>query len=183
MKRNGSVLLFVLFFLMAMECSAQTATSFDQLQLLVKPGDSVYVTDFSGNTVKGRISQLTTTSFGLTVKGQRRDLLQTDVWQIQQWRNDSLKNGALIGLGVGAGLGTALGIACYAEGGSCGAATAVMILYGAGLGAGIGVGLDALIPAKQTIYQNYASNRTSGKFRVAPILNRKDKGIKVAFSF
>jgi hypothetical protein len=172
-------LLMVLF--ISMECSAQQATSFDQLPLLVKPGDTVYVTDFSGNTVKGRISQLSRTSLGLTINGQRRDLLQTDVSQIRQWRNDSLKNGALIGLGVGAGLGTALGIACYAEGGNCGSATAVLILYGAGVGAGIGVGLDALIPAKQTIYQN--QNRTSRKFHIGPVLNRKDKGVKVAFSF
>jgi hypothetical protein len=183
MKRNSSVL-FVVVFLMAMECSAQTATSFEQLQLLVKPGDSVYVTDSSGNTVKGRISQLSSTSFGLTVNGQRRDLLQTDVWQIRQWRNDSLKNGALIGLGVGAGLGTVGAIGCWsAEGESCGAAAVGLIGLAGGIGAAIGVGLDALIPAKQTIYQNYTSNRTSGTFRVAPIVNRKDKGIKVAFSF
>ena len=183
MKRNGWIFLagFLMLLLVAMECSAQQATSFDQLPLLVKPGDSVYVTDFSGNTVKGRISQLSSTSLGLTVNGKRRDLLQTDVSYIRQWRSDPLKNGALIGLGVGAGLGTFLVVyACSYEGG-CGPEAVAGVFTTAGIGTAIGVGLDALIPAKQTIYQN--QNRISRKVHFAPILNRKDKGVKVAFSF
>jgi len=184
MKRNGWMVVtsFLMVLFIAMECSAQQATSFDQLPLLVKPGDTVYVTAFSGNTVRGRIEQLTSTSLGLTVNGNRRDLLQTNVSQIRQWRNDSLKNGALIGLAVGAGVGTASTIANCSDRNSeaCGTAAISIPLLG-GLGAAIGVGIDALIPAKQTIYQN--QTRTSRKFHFAPILNRKDKGVKLAFSF
>jgi hypothetical protein len=50
----------------SVESSAQQATSFDQLQLLVKPGDNIYVTDTAGNTTKGRISELSASTIGLT---------------------------------------------------------------------------------------------------------------------
>jgi hypothetical protein len=183
MKRNGWMILMGLLMvvLIAMECSAQQATSFDQLPLLIKPGDTVYVTDFSGNTVKGRITQLSSTSLGLTVNGNRRDLLQTNVSQIRQWRGDSLKNGAWIGFAVGLGVGTLASIDSCRNSEACAPAAAILLPTMGGLGAAVGVGLDALIPAKQTIYQN--QNRTSRKFHIGPVLNRKDKGVKVAFSF
>jgi hypothetical protein len=45
----------VFLFLISVECGAQQATSFEQLQVLVNPGDNVYVTDLLGKSNKGRI--------------------------------------------------------------------------------------------------------------------------------
>ena len=89
MKPNGATLFLVGFAMLviSMECSAQTADSFEQLQVLVKPGDNVYVTDSTGQTTKGRISQLSATSLALTVNGARRDLVQNDVYEIRQWKH------------------------------------------------------------------------------------------------
>src|SRR5262245_6521918 len=110
MKLNAGRLLtggLFLIVLTSIECSAQLVSSFQQLQLLVRPGDNIYVTDSMGQTTKGRIADLSPSSLGLVVKGVRRDLLQADVREIRQWRSDSLKNGALIGAGVGGGLAVA----------------------------------------------------------------------------
>jgi len=50
-----------------------------------------------------------------------------------------------------------------------------------GIGAAVGARFDALIPKKRTIFRN--PNRSAGRFQIRPILNRSDKGVKVAFSF
>jgi hypothetical protein len=165
----------------SMECAAQQAHSFEQLQVLVKPGDNIYVTDSAGNTSKGRISELTRDSLGLMVKGTRRDLSESDIFEIKKWRHDSLKNGALIGAGTALTL-TTIFVAAYCGSGGCdaGAAAGAVLVY-TGVGAAIGTGIDALIPAKQSIYHN--TNRTSRKVQIRPIINRFDKGVKVAFSF
>jgi hypothetical protein len=78
------------------QASAQQARSFEQLQVLVKPGDSVYVTDLTGRESKGRIRRLSTSSLQIQANGMTRDLMETEVVQIRQWRQDSLRNGAVI---------------------------------------------------------------------------------------
>lgn len=66
--------------------------------------------------------------------------------QPQSVRNDSLKDGALIGLILGAAsLGTVTAIACVGLGnGGCVAGILGFAALGGGIGAGIGVGVDAL---------------------------------------
>jgi hypothetical protein len=171
---------FFSMFLTSMECSAQLVSSFEQLQILVKPGDNIYVKDATGSTIKGRIADLSPSSLSLVVKGQRQAFSQIDVHEIRQWRGDSLKNGALIGAAVGGGI-TLISFAaypCY----DCGAEVVAGVALSAGIGAAVGVGLDALIPSKQLIFFN-PSRSTAGKFQIKPILNRSNKGVKVAFSF
>lgn len=184
MKRNGATLSLVGFAMLviSMECSAQTADSFEQLKVLVKPGDNVYVTDSTGQTTKGRISQLSATSLGLTVNGARRDLAQNDVYEIRQWKHDSLANGAIIGTSIAGLLSAITAIAACSEG--CrgqGGDVALFILVFTGMGTGIGTGIDALVPSKQTIFKN--PGRSSGKLQIRPIINRSNKGVRVAFSF
>ena len=183
MKRTVTTLVVLGFSLgvIAMECAAQQAHSFEQLQVLVKPGDNIYLTDSAGKTDKGRISDLTRDSLGLTVNGIRRDLSESDVFEIKRWRNDSLKNGALIGAGTALTLTTIFVAAyCSSEGCNAGEATAAVLVY-TGIGAAIGTGIDALIPTKQSIYHN--ANRTSRKVQISPMISRFNKGVKIAFSF
>src|SRR5262245_1025966 len=170
-----------LSFVMPLESSAQQASSFEQLRLLVKLGDSIYVTDAGGKTEKGRIAELSNSSLSVTFNGVRRNLAQSDVVEIKQWRHDSLKNGA----GIGAVTGLVFGILTVAVGceGDCGAGlgAAVLGIY-TGLGAGIGVGVDALIPTKETVFRN-ANRNSSTRIRFQPVLNRSSKGVLVSISF
>ena len=90
---------------MSVEAFAQQAASFEQLQVLAKPGDRVFITDSKGAKTEGKIESLTGLSIPVIHKGISRELLQSDVSEIRKWRSDSLGNGAGIGLGLGLSIG------------------------------------------------------------------------------
>jgi hypothetical protein len=171
---------FVLVLSSRENAAAQEARSLDQLQVLVKPGDKVFVTGNDGNVTKGKILGLTSTSLRFLSNGTTRDLREAEVFKIQQRRQDSLKNGAIIGGAVGMGLVIA---ALAWECGSCrtGEVVAGIIAY-TGIGAGVGVGIDALIPSKQTIFIGGIRGPLSHT-TIAPILTTSRTGIAVSFSF
>jgi hypothetical protein len=177
------IIAFVLFFI-SPNAEAQEAQSFEQLKVLVKPGDRIYVTDSTGTVTKGRITALSTSTLTLLANKNSRELSEKDISRIRQWRHDSLKNGALIGMGVGVGLG-ALGTAAFCGDSwyDCNAGEVIgLVAVYAGIGTAIGVGIDALIPSKQTIYVGGARTALN-RIKVKPILDRSHKGVAMAFSF
>src|SRR5262249_47976286 len=157
---------------------AQTlpAQSFEQLQVLVKPGDSIYFRDSTGATSKAKILGLSPSSLQVMTKSGIRDLFEGDVSEIKQWRNDSLANGALIGLAGGATV-CILGAVAYCSGGEHCSGVAAAIMGWSAIGAGVGVGIDALIPHKRTIYSG--SSWTLHQLRVSPVLGSSRKGVAV----
>ena len=160
----------------------QEARSFEQLQILVKPGDRIFITDATGNVTEGRVAGLSKSSLTLKTKTATRDWAESDVLKIRQWRQDSLKNGAIIGTGVGLGLGLLGAIAVCSEWGDCGGEAVAAVAIYAGIGAGAGVGIDALIPSKQTVYFGGAPT-TSSRINLKPIVGKSRKGVALAFSF
>lgn len=168
---------------MAQTAAAQgIAGSFEQLRILVKPGDTVTVTDTTGHETTGRLADLSSTTLGLLAGGTRRELSENDVRTIQQRRPDSLSNGAIIGLAIGAGASAALIIAFAAsDSGDVDAGMAALAIgaYG-GIGAGIGVGVDALIRGRQVIYQRQSTGVQVG---IAPWLTSQRKGVLVTLRF
>jgi hypothetical protein len=185
MRRRNSIGLMVVtlpfWFLTSLNAQTQSAQSFDQLQVLVKPGDKVYVRDLAGNVSKGKILGLSSTSLDLLTKSGARELAEADILEIKQWRGDSLVNGAVIGATAGGLIGLLPIIAMCSEVRNCAGPAAVGIALSAGIGAGIGVGFDALIPHKQTIYNG--SSRALNRFKVSPVLGQSRKGVAVGFSF
>jgi hypothetical protein len=119
------------------------AASFEQLQVLLRPGDTVGLTDASFSTVSGRIDSLTSSTLSLVVNGIRRDLERSDVTAIWAPRTDSLADGARRGFRIGAVLGVLSVLACMGECGSTVGDAAMNAATFAALGAGIGVGMDA----------------------------------------
>jgi len=177
----------VLFTAFLMVCpqpaSAQEARSFEQLQLLVKPGDRIFLTDSTGKVTEGRVADLSKTSLSVKTKSAITNWAEADVMQIRKWRQDSLKNGAAIGTGVGLGIGALGALAwCREYGDDCGAEVAAGVAVYAGIGAAIGIGIDALIPAKQTIFTGVPRTALKG-LRVKPLVSNARKGVAVAFSF
>jgi hypothetical protein len=132
------------------------AESFDQLQVLVKPGNTVDVTNAAGYRVSGRIDSLSPSILSLTANGIRRDHAEADVDFIRQRRGDSLANGARWGAGIGAAL-LAVAIAacdeCQLDSPADYAVAAFATGAYAAMGAGIGVGVDALIRRPQVVYR------------------------------
>ena len=183
-RTAATISILAFLYLASLDARAQEARSFEQLQLLVKAGDRIFVTDPTLNTFEGRIAGLPTSSLRVTVNGTSRDLSETDIFEIRQWRHDSLKNGAVIGAGVGLGLGIAFAIAiCQDSWNGCGGGEVLagLALY-SGIGAGIGVGVDALMPSKQRVFIG-GTRTSSNRITVMPILNRSRKGITLGLSF
>ena len=130
----------------------EQATTLEQLRVLVKPGDTIRVTDAGGAEVKGTIEGLSSSELELRVGDGERRLKEADIVKIRQRRDDSLADGARKGFAVGAVLGALAGVALVRETGA-GFAVFAAGLYG-GIGAGIGTGLDAMVTHDRTIYNS-----------------------------
>jgi hypothetical protein len=150
-------------------------TSFDQLSVLTAPGDRVTVTDTSGNRYSGRIADLSASTLSVRVGSNLRELREADVVLIRQRRDDTLRNGALWGLGAGATTGM---LTC----GTCHIGPGLMMagLWG-GIGAGIGVGIDAIIRGQATVFERPGASGT--KVIVAPRLSPSHQGVMVSVTF
>lgn len=159
----------------------ELAGTFDQLRVLVKPGDTLTVVDDSGRRVEGKVSSLSASALSLTVSGAPRQFLSTEVDTIEKRGPDSLKNGALIGLAIGGGIGAAGMIALAATADNPAAMAAVGILMYGGIGAGIGTGVDALIEGRRVIYAR--SGSAGNTLTVAPMLGGSRKGVRVSLRF
>ena len=176
------VALALLFALTATAAGAQElAGSFDQLRVLLKPGETVLVTDGAGREVRGTVTDLSPSSLALRVGGARRTFLETDIASIQQRRPDPLSNGAKWGFVVGAGLGVLGGITIASEyEGSSGTALIPMLalVYG-GIGAGAGAGIDAMHSSEQVIY---GRRGTPAKVTLRPILSPGRRGLAASIA-
>jgi carboxymethylenebutenolidase len=71
----------------------EVASSFEQLRALLKPGETVSVTDTDGRETTGTIADLSSSSLGLLIAGTRHDVPERDVKTMRQRRGDSLWNG------------------------------------------------------------------------------------------
>jgi hypothetical protein len=158
----------------AIPAAAQQVTSFEQLPSVVKPGDTVSVTDTTGTTTKGKIETVTPESLRLSANDIVREFSVNDTRLVRQRKSDSLKNGAIIGAVTGGGAAAVMvGVLCAAFGDCPAAGVAGYIgLFGA-MGAGAGVGIDALITKPHTLYQSPGT-----ALHRLPV-----KGAAVSFSF
>ena len=167
----------VLILVAATADAQELAGTFDQLRVLVKPGDTLTVVDKAGQRVQGKVSSLSSSALNLTVSGTPRQFFDTDVDTIEKRGADSLRNGALIGLAIGGGLGAVAGYAIAVDDGVAGGFAAVAAMMYGGIGAGIGTGIDALIEGHRVIYAR--STPRSARFSIAPMFNGKRKGVLV----
>jgi hypothetical protein len=186
--RNYSVVGLAILFWYAVasvsSLSAQQVSSFEQLQLLVKPGDKIDVIGVDGIRTKGKIESLTPSTLRLFTKGGIRDFAQKDALEVGQKRSDSLGNGALIGAVAGGGImgGAAIALCSGGDCDSSGGQIALAIVAYTGIGAAIGVGIDAMFKHHQTIYKQLPQT-TLRTLSVSPVLAAGNKGAVVRFSF
>jgi hypothetical protein len=165
----------------ASAAAQEPVRDFSQLNTRLRPGDTIWVTDAQGREVKGQILSLAPDQ--LTLEGGARTFAGPDVKAISVRRGDSLRNGALIGMGVGGGL-VAVGCLAAGEEGDGAWCVAGALIY-AGIGAGIGVGIDALIPGKKIVaYRAPGSGSVShARLSIAPVVTRRSKGLALSFAF
>jgi len=156
------------------------ASNLRELQLLVRPGETVTVTDAQGREVQGRIQTLSPSLLVLSDRSGPHEWTETDIASIRQRKSDSLGNGALWGLAVGAGVTLVVGLSTV-EGSDQDWVWLGAAVYG-GVGAGIGVGIDAMIRDEYVIFQPpSAPPRTD--VRLVPLLTPKRQGLLVSVAF
>jgi hypothetical protein len=159
------------------------ASSFDQLAVLVKPGDKVTVVDGTGNKTDGRIGALSRERLTLVTPAGPRELGEADVAVVRQRRDDSLKNGAIIGAVAGTAyyITMAAIFSRYSDGGDIIVSTAVTggVLFAA-MGAAAGAGVDALITRRQVIYRKAPSDK---RVSVSPLIGHGHRGAAVTVRF
>lgn len=182
--RRSALLCFLLTAITQAAAAQGIAGSFEQLQVLVKPGDTVIVTDAAGRETTGKIAGLSPSSLSLLAEGARREWTEHDVTTIKQRRADSLGNGAIYGLAIGAGVAaTLLAVVAAADEDEDVSGSDVAIILGAygAIGAGAGVGVDALIKRRHVIYQRPSASGL--QVGIAPWLTSQRKGVRVTLSF
>jgi hypothetical protein len=171
MNRLAHAAILLLITAAAPATAQELAGTFDQLRVLVRPGDTLTITDSAGQRVRGKLAELSGTTLVLDVSGAHHALQAIDIDTIRKRGPDSLKNGALTGLAIGAGV---FGLAIGAATGHGTYAVAGALLYG-GIGAGIGAGVDALIEGQRIVYAR--STPTAAHFSIAPIVSRSRQGV------
>lgn len=108
--RRSALLCFFLAALTQTAAAQGVAGSFEQLQVLVKPGDTVTVTDATGRETRGKIAELTGSTLALLAGGTRLELRESDVMTIKQLYSDSLADGAIWGAVGGAAYVAAMAV-------------------------------------------------------------------------
>ena len=177
------------------------ARSFEELEGLVSPGDTVSVVDMTGTEVTGRVERVSEGTLVLLMDGGSRwfpgtrgqprrresglrEWAEVDIRTVRQLRGDSLKNGALIGAGIGAGLSILAVGSCVFSGapagcGGDGGTLVAAVALNAGLFSAIGVGIDALIKTHHVIYDGAGSADVS----LSPLVTRTRRGVLMSLSF
>ena len=159
------------------------ASSFNQLAVLVKPGDTISIVDTTGREAAGQIGKLSRDGLILLTEAGPRQLDERDVVRIRQRRSDSLQNGAIIGAaaGVGYGLAVLAILASTSDGGGpipIGVVTGMAVFTG--LGAAAGAGIDALITRRQLIYEKPGG---VGQISISPLFLDGRRGVVVSVKF
>jgi hypothetical protein len=157
----------------------ELASTFDQLRVLIKAGDTLTIAGRDGQETRGRMVRLTRTSLEIDVDGATRLLQEDAITTIRRRHADSLANGAKIGFGVGAGFGTLVAIAVVGEIGSA-AAIPMVLVYGA-MGAGIGVGIDGVQSSDQVIFSR--PGPVSARLGISPIASQGRRGARLTLRF
>ena len=67
---------------------AQQARSFEQLQVLVKPGETVVVTDTGGHSTKGKVQSITASTLKIAHNKEVREFSQNETFEITERRGD-----------------------------------------------------------------------------------------------
>lgn len=97
-RRHANILVIMGAVFLPATAGAQQAASFDDLQRVVKPGQTVIVTDARGHETKGRLGELSPSSL-VVLTPEARPFPERAVARIR--RTDRLWNGILIGAAIG----------------------------------------------------------------------------------
>ncbi len=137
-------------------------------------GESIQVTQFSGERFDGRFGGIYGTSLILLSDGPAQEIPETAIRQVKARRADSLWNGALIGLGIGAGITAGMVIVLSDE--EVQRRDKLGVAMTAAIGAGAGAFIDRLFKGYSSVFE---MPRISTRFTITK--ERKAFGLSVSF--
>jgi hypothetical protein len=159
------------------------ADTFAEVPRLIKVGETVVATTGAGETVRGRVQEISETRLILR-RGPRDTSLSADDVQRVAYPTHAVRNGMLIGLAVGFTIG-AVGAAtsdCGINGIIClnnpGGVLALGGFIG-GIGLGAGAAIGAIARREHVIFDRPRHVSTS----LVPFVNRAGAGVRVALAF
>ena len=161
--------------------------TFDELRAGARRGQTMYVTDHSGVTVKGRVAEISSHSIQLLVNDEAREWRAADVaWITDRRRHAGV--GAIVGFAAGAGLGVMSVVVsdycshhpyerCRSD------ERGMVVLCGAILG-GIGAGAGAAVgAATRTERVLYVAPARASSHAVSPFVARRAIGVRAQLRF
>ena len=157
----------------------QPVSSLEELKVLQSTNSPTIVTDTTGREFRGALVEASRAGLSLRVGGKTQPFAVADVRSVRVRKEDSLANGALIGLVVSAGLSSLIFLdnECHDD-----AACYVGVALNSGLGALTGTAIDALIHRHVVVYTAPASGGRTG-LTVAPVAMRTGAGVRVTLAF
>jgi hypothetical protein len=160
----------------------EVGTSFGDLQKKLKPGATVSVTDSEGKKVKGKLVELSPSSFTLLTGGRRLAFEHDRVQQVARIGRETGK-GAGLGLLLGAMGGAVMVLTnCNDCGDYAGAfAFSAAALFG-GIGAGVGAAVGHSRTYEEPLYRAPAA-ATASRFTVTPLISKRGAGLNLALQF
>jgi hypothetical protein len=159
------------------------AATFEELRSLIKPGETIYVTDVAGVTSKGRFAGFSVASSQLLVQrgtAPALGLSESDVNNIVVHRSDPLWNGMLIGFASGAVPVALIGIGAGAPA-SAGEVAVVTAGYGV-IGLLTGLLIDFLNKESVTVYVHQPRTRSS-RVHLSPFAGKSAAGLRLSAEF
>ena len=142
----------------------------------VATGMKVSVVDDDGRRIEGRVLEHSQESLRLSLDGSSQDIPIDRIVRID--KPDSLKNGALAGLGIGLAVGT-LGAVLSSNGNIEPEWLLAGIGYQAVACTLLGTGIDAMFNNRRTLYER------GGRFqaRVSPVVGRGVRGAALSLTW
>jgi hypothetical protein len=156
------------------------AHTFDGLEETVRRGDTVVVTDETGRTTKGTVSDLTGSALTLTVGKETPTQVFTPDRTTRIVRRDSLQEGILIGLGAGVVVSWTMIRSTCGPPGFDPECSANMFVATVPLSLGVGGGVGALVDAaiRKTVYRSQRSQVT-----FVPVVSGDQRGALVSIGW
>jgi len=150
---------------LAVPLGAEAQTAGDRVPDSVHVGRDVSIVDDEGRKIEGRVEGVSEHSIRVAMKRASTDIAMDRVVRIEH--PDTLKNGALIGLGLGLTFGT-ISVLDTRGLDNRAAFAAVSIVGNTLIWTALGTAVDAACNNRQTLYQRSGRPRASVRPLVAP---------------
>jgi hypothetical protein len=160
----------------------EVASSFARMADQIALGETLIVTDSSGNEIKGELLAYSTDITAIRLRGNEGqiDLTEDQVRQVDVQYKESAWSGALIGMAAGAGGGAVIGAAIGCD--SAEMCVGILAGYGALIGLAAGGITDALIKGRKPVYVE-GTRMAALPLQIVPVIAKRHKGVLATITF